>query len=175
MQRKTNKPKQGFTIIEVMIVLAIAGLILLIVFLAVPALQRNARNTQRKADVAALLAAYSEFVTNNNGTQPATCSGTSSVVMGNTQPTSTANVGYFNQGCSQTGAMPAGGASKVFLLTGYANGGGFSTAAKDMVVLDPGANCAAGGVTSAGAGRAIVALYEIETGPGTYGPVCQQS
>jgi prepilin-type N-terminal cleavage/methylation domain-containing protein len=33
--------KKGFTIIEVLIVLAIAGVIMVIVFLAVPALQRN--------------------------------------------------------------------------------------------------------------------------------------
>ena len=45
--QKTSEQK-GFTIIEVMIVLAIAGLIILIVFLAVPALQRNGRNTQQK-------------------------------------------------------------------------------------------------------------------------------
>ncbi|HPW47952.1 MAG TPA: prepilin-type N-terminal cleavage/methylation domain-containing protein, partial [Candidatus Saccharibacteria bacterium] len=36
-----KKDQKGFTIIEVLIVLAIAALILLIVFLAVPALQRN--------------------------------------------------------------------------------------------------------------------------------------
>src|SRR5581483_1304696 len=57
----------GFTIIEVMIVLAVAGLILLIVFLAVPALQRNARNTQRKSDVARLSSAVSNWVSDNNG------------------------------------------------------------------------------------------------------------
>lgn len=61
---------KGFTIIEVLIVLAIAGLILLVVFLAVPALQRNARNTQRSNDVATTLGAVNEFVNNNNGTLP---------------------------------------------------------------------------------------------------------
>jgi prepilin-type N-terminal cleavage/methylation domain-containing protein len=70
-----RKRKEGFTIIEVMIVLAIAGLILLIVFLAVPALQRSARNTQRKNDVSSLLSALSEYTDNNNGTLPATCAG----------------------------------------------------------------------------------------------------
>lgn len=66
--RKNNS--EGFTIIEVMIVLAIAGLILLIVFLAVPALQRNARNTQRKNDAASYSAAVSEDTNNNNGVIP---------------------------------------------------------------------------------------------------------
>lgn len=65
-----EKRQQGFTIIEVLIVLAIAALILLIVFLAVPALQRNSRNTQRNNDVAALASALSNYASNNNGTLP---------------------------------------------------------------------------------------------------------
>lgn len=64
------KNQKGFTIIEVLIVLAIAGLILLIVFLAVPALQRNSRNTQRRNDVSAILGAVQEYANNNNGTLP---------------------------------------------------------------------------------------------------------
>jgi prepilin-type N-terminal cleavage/methylation domain-containing protein len=44
--KSINKPKaHGFTIIEVVLVLAIAGLIFLIVFLALPALQRSQRDT----------------------------------------------------------------------------------------------------------------------------------
>ncbi len=65
-----KKKTDGFTIIEVLIVLAIAGLIMLVVFLAVPALQRNSRNTQAKNEAAALLGAVSEYVSNNNGKLP---------------------------------------------------------------------------------------------------------
>jgi prepilin-type N-terminal cleavage/methylation domain-containing protein len=65
-----QKRQEGFTIIEVLIVLAIAALILLIVFLAVPALQRNARNTQRKSDVANLASAVTNFEGNNSGAIP---------------------------------------------------------------------------------------------------------
>lgn len=64
------KNQKGFTIIEVLIVLAIAGLILLIVFLAVPALQRNSRNTQRRSDIAGIQAATANFASNNNGSLP---------------------------------------------------------------------------------------------------------
>ncbi len=70
MSKNATKHNKGFTIIEVLIVLAIAGLILLIVFLAVPALQRNARNTSYKGDAASLLGAVSEFSNNNNGKVP---------------------------------------------------------------------------------------------------------
>lgn len=75
MTSKLQKQEKGFTIIEVLIVLAIAGLIVLIVFLAVPALQRNSRNTQRKNDVSAIGGALTEYVNNNNGSIPATCNG----------------------------------------------------------------------------------------------------
>ena len=53
-----------------MIVLAIAGLILAIVFIAVPALQRNSRDAQRRADISALQSAVATFVGNNNGQIP---------------------------------------------------------------------------------------------------------
>src|SRR5438270_11644926 len=70
MLNKLKKSNEGFTIIEVMIVLDIAGLILLIVFLAVPALQRSSRNTQRKNDAAGIAGAISNYVSNNSGTLP---------------------------------------------------------------------------------------------------------
>lgn len=68
LRTKNNK---GFTIIEVLIVLAIAAVIITIVLLAVPALQRNSRNTQRRNDVSAAIAAVSEYLNNNSGQYPA--------------------------------------------------------------------------------------------------------
>lgn len=62
-----KKRQEGFTIVEVMIVLAIAGLIILVVFLAVPALQRNSRNTQRNNDASLIGAAVNECLNNRNG------------------------------------------------------------------------------------------------------------
>ena len=65
--RIASKDERGFTIIEVLIVLVIAGLIMLIVFLAVPALQRNSRNTQRTNDASLIGGAVNECVNNKNG------------------------------------------------------------------------------------------------------------
>lgn len=67
---KKLRNNKGFTIIEVMIVLAIAGLIILVVLLAVPAVQRNARNTAIKNDASALAGGISEFESNNDGSLP---------------------------------------------------------------------------------------------------------
>jgi prepilin-type N-terminal cleavage/methylation domain-containing protein len=63
-----NKKMRGFTIIEVLIVLAIAGVIMLVVFLAVPALQRQSRNTQRRADASHMAALITEWQANHGGT-----------------------------------------------------------------------------------------------------------
>lgn len=64
---KNIKHKQGFTIIEVVLVLAIAGLIFLMVFIALPALQRSQRNTQRRDDYSMLVTAVNSYMASNNG------------------------------------------------------------------------------------------------------------
>jgi prepilin-type N-terminal cleavage/methylation domain-containing protein len=65
-----KKDKKGFTIIEVVLVLAIAGLIFMMVFIALPALQRNQRDTQRKNDLSRLETALTQYTSNNRGSLP---------------------------------------------------------------------------------------------------------
>ncbi|MDR3297792.1 MAG: type II secretion system GspH family protein [Candidatus Nomurabacteria bacterium] len=67
--------KKGFTIIEVVLVLAIAGLIFLMVFIALPALQSSQRNTQRGNDLDRFLTAATDFASNNSGRLPFTIKG----------------------------------------------------------------------------------------------------
>ncbi len=70
---KTNtKSKKGFTIIEVTLVLAIGGLIMMMVFLALPALQRAQRDTQRTDDVSRLITQLNQYQSNNRGKLPGT-------------------------------------------------------------------------------------------------------
>lgn len=71
MKNLTQKKRtEGFTIIEVMIVLAIAGLIMVIVFIAVPQLQRNERNTSRKNVIDRIVTEVNNYAGNNNGSIP---------------------------------------------------------------------------------------------------------
>lgn len=72
MNTQTNK--KGFTIIEVVLVLAIAALIFLMIFIAFPALSRGQANTARKNDASAIAAALNTYRTNHNGTLPTTYS-----------------------------------------------------------------------------------------------------
>lgn len=90
-----KRKSEGFTIIEVMIVLAIAGMIILVVLLAVPAVQRNARNTAIKNDASAIAGGISEYESNNNGALPAAISqtaGSSDVTIGTGSTTANAKV-----------------------------------------------------------------------------------
>ena len=65
--KNVKKNNKGFTIIEVVLVLAIAGLIFLIVFLALPRLQRSRRDTQRKNDGGNLVAQLENYGSAHNG------------------------------------------------------------------------------------------------------------
>ena len=68
MTKENIKSKKGFTIIEVVLVLAIAGLIFLMVFVALPALQRSQRDTQRRNDLSRVDTSLVQYQTNNQGT-----------------------------------------------------------------------------------------------------------
>lgn len=68
--RQSTEGAKGFTIIEVVLVLAIAGLIFLMVFLALPALQRGQRDTQRKDDLSRINTQISNYQGSNRGSIP---------------------------------------------------------------------------------------------------------
>ncbi|MEI7683129.1 MAG: prepilin-type N-terminal cleavage/methylation domain-containing protein [Candidatus Saccharibacteria bacterium] len=136
-----KKRQEGFTIIEVMIVLVIAAVILLIVFLAVPALQRNSRNTQVKNEAAALLGAAAEFTSNNGGVSPlATDNGS---ILGLTK----------NKNITALTVVP--------LSAGVMGTPGVPTA--NTGVLMVGGKCS-GTTAVAGTARQIALLYLAETG-----------
>ena len=116
MLRNIKKRSEGFTIIEVLIVLAIAGLIMVIVFLAVPALQRNQRNNARNADGARIAAAVNECLANRNNVTTA-CDTDGEIEQGTmsqlTSISGTASVTsariQFNRTCDSQGASDVAG------------------------------------------------------------------
>lgn len=82
MQKRIQQRKEnGFTIVEVLIVLAIAGMIILVVLLAAPALQRNGRNTSMKSDASAVAGGITEYQSNNDGLMPTSVAGTGTVIV----------------------------------------------------------------------------------------------
>jgi len=146
-----TKNQKGFTIIEVLIVLAIAGLILLIVFLAVPQLQRNSRDTQRKNDISKILGATQEVLNNNNGQ-------ISSLSTANVIAAEGTLSYYANTEPSAVTAMAAG----------VAAGSGLNATTTDTVTIYTKATCdGTTGKAISGSARQIAVVYKIESGGGT--------
>lgn len=151
---QNKKRKEGFTIIEVLIVLAIVGLIMLIVFLAVPALQRNSRNTQRRNDISTYLGAVNEWKNNNNGKTPVTADLTTANGINNL-----ANLGTLTEPTAvQTGARN-------------------TAVTVDNMELVTGAKCdtATVGNTVAATGRSVAVRFAVEGSNGAPVPQCQES
>lgn len=154
MLNKNQKRKEGgFTIIEVLIVLAIAGLIMLVVFLAVPALQRNSRNTQYRNEASQLLTAYSE-VSSNNGGSVLTDSDASTVLAA----VKTKNITTLHIGAGATGGTAP------------------STGETDEALIRTGAKCSSPSsfTTSTGSTRQVAILFNVETASSTQ-PQCVDS
>ena len=178
-QRRILPSETGFTIVEIMIVLAIAGLILLIVFLAIPALQRSSRNNQRKQDVQTILEALSHWELQNSGNVPA--------YVGNA----------WASGACKPDNPPAGGDN---FLPNYVTQLTYYTSEEVQSTISPvgmgdnlgkppetDVNCVNifnhekcntngdGSASFRGASYSdVVALYAIETSNGSYDSVCQQ-
>lgn len=149
-----NLRDDGFTIIEVLIVLAIAGLIMLIVFLAVPALQRNARNTTRKSDVSSLASAISEYVNNNDGQLPNT--GGNCGTASNCPFISNWKPGYYTAG-------------EVNYTDNTASGQMLGDPGSvDKIAIASYMTCSGEQATSSGASaRSVAIVYDVETGGGS--------
>lgn len=82
-----KKMKKGFTLIEIVIVLAIAALIMVVVFLAVQGAQRNQRDQTRRDIVQRTKAQLEQAKGNNNGTYPAADATFANTYMGATSGT----------------------------------------------------------------------------------------
>ena len=67
-----QKNEKGFSIIEVVLVLAIAALIFLMVFIALPALQKSQRDNARKQDASNVASALNTYKGNKRGKLPVT-------------------------------------------------------------------------------------------------------
>ena len=77
-----KKSTKGFTLIEIVIVLAIAALIMVIVFLAVAGAQRSQRDTALRNAAARTLAAAEAYASNNSGNYPANVAAFSTYTVG---------------------------------------------------------------------------------------------
>ena len=152
--------EKGFTIIEVVLVLAIAGLIFIMVFAALPALQRSQRDTARKNEISKVLSAITTYQSNNRGQSPAADDAFGKYVDSTTSggtitlPSGTIVTNY-------TGALP----KTLGTATTPAN--------QDTIVFVIGAKCDVNDNVVKGSARQAAAVIQLEDGGGVY--YCQTS
>jgi prepilin-type N-terminal cleavage/methylation domain-containing protein len=158
-KQKRTLNNEGFTIIEVMIVLAIAGLILLIVLLAVPALQRNARNTTIKNDASSLAGSISTFESDNNGSTPTGAAGTGTVVVSGGAGT-VSEKATLNNSTIVSATSPAGGDIVGSVVTDVPTSNVYAVFGKSC------AAAAAAVSTGATSSRSVALYYVTETTSG---------
>ena len=109
----TRNSKKGFTLIELVIVLAIAALIIVGILLAVNGAQKSRRDSQRKSDLARVLANVETWESNNGG-KPPTAGQWTAPVFG--QATSGMNDPLTGQPYTGAGLAAPGGAQSAGIL-----------------------------------------------------------
>lgn len=148
----TQKEK-GFTIIEVVLVLAIAGLIFMMVFIALPALQRSQRDTQRKNDLSRAMTAISNFSADNRGNLPTNWATFETQYLTNNGDTF----------IDPSGAGSTDTSATRYLFAPGVNGdltGSFSNDTQNIIYYNTSAICTSGGgIDDAGSRRVAIRMY----------------
>lgn len=160
MSRQQLKEK-GFTIIEVVLVLAIAALIFLMVFIALPALQRNQRDTARKQELQKVVAAVTTWQSNHRGSSPAASDWVDFAK-------------YLDAGAPNGANEIELTTVKVVLTTTQPAADSTGSASKDIVQLavPSGCNSNGDGFGTANSSRQAAAVVQLENGESFY---CQAS
>lgn len=169
--------KSGFTIIEVVLVLAIAGLIFLMVFIALPTLQRSQRDTQRRSDLGRVSSQITSFQTNNGGKLPGGDS-VSKVEVGSTSvPSCDASdkksaacfiANYMNGvGASENEFVDPDGTAYGMNISNYTSGTNYATTFDHVIYIVKKAKCNGETVVESKNARDFAVAYKLE-GNGTY-------
>lgn len=170
--KQLTRKDRGFTIIEVVLVLAIAGLIFLMVFLALPALQRGQRDTQRKEDLSRFLSQVTSYQSNNKSAVPTAATVTTSSGTACTTIAVSTFITNYLEGTSfadpQTGSLycvvSSSGTAPTIVSSGSYTGGAIINYAVGST-----ASCSSGAPTASGTGRKIAVSVALEGG----GAYCQ--
>ena len=156
---KQELKQKGFTIIEVVLVLAIAALIFLMVFIALPALQRNQRDAARKDVLGKVASAVTTYQSNSRGQQPANGAALKGYVDG-TDPGSTKS-----DDDSYTATSSDTFVDNNYIVTVDKNKTGTDHADTNVVQVITGAKCnASGNAAVSGSTRNAAVLIKMENG-----------
>lgn len=172
MSKKQNN-KKGFTIIEVVLVLAIAGLIFMMVFLALPALQRNQRDTQRKNDLSRVIAAVNNYTAGNRGSIPDLSTGAASFLGSYLSAASDSFLDPLGMASGQTAYTIGASPVETYIFTSRTTtlAGSSASANQNVIYFSSGYVCGSDGTVVSGGTRKIAFRIVLESG----GVACQNN
>lgn len=156
---KQELKQRGFTIIEVVLVLAIAALIFLMVFIALPALQRNQRDAARKDVLGKITSAVTTYQSNNRGLQPVKGTDLQGYVDGTDAGSTKSDDGNYTASASDTLV------DNNYIVTVKNGITGVGNADTNVVQIITGAKCNTGGNAAvAGSTRNAAVIVKMENG-----------
>ena len=168
MYTTLKKVNQGFTIVETLIVLAIAALIITIILIAVPDLQRSGRNTNILHDAQNVASAVQTYEGNNQGAIPTqTTAGvlivSSGVIVIGTSSGASASAHVQQTDSIYYAAALASSGTEAVAYSGSGAASATNMGPGDIVVV-PDSTCGTVGTTNTVSydGRSITILYPIE-------------
>lgn len=159
---------KGFTIIEVVLVLAIAGLIFLMVFIALPSLQQGQRNSARKSEASTVISAVDTYRGNNRQADPTTAGQLSTIINGNTTGVLDSKAQIYLVATSYT-------AARTLTPSSTATQASDNTIAQDEVNVFIGYKCGTTNTSLVKGTAKQVAVAVIQEGGSTGSVYCQNS
>ena len=175
MKKRGITSRNGFTIVETSLVLAIAGLIFLMVFIALPALQRSRRDTDRREDMILLVDKIKKFQSNNRGALPSGTGDITGVTYSESAADTTSWAGFYKNYLGNNFIDPAGSAYTLNIYdcgsnvvnTDCTNKGNIGTATfpNDFkIIIVRQASCNGEKAVASSNPRKLAVLYKLEGG-----------
>lgn len=134
MSKKMNK--KGFTLIEVVLVLAIGGLIFLLAFLAFQQVSRNRRDSSRRSDASRIVAEIQNWRGDRGAFPVASVALTSNVCTGGATPAPTSFQAFLRSHMCRDNDFRS--PQNSYTTRGFFDSG---TAAVDSIIFAPGVDC----------------------------------
>lgn len=164
---KQELKQKGFTIIEVVLVLAIAALIFLMVFIAFPALQRNQRDADRKEVLGKVTSAITTYQSSKRGAQPTSGKELAGYVDGESAEGQESDVSKEEgkESADYRGTDNDTLIGNNYIVTVSSKGTGHGVASRNVIQVFTGSKCnETGDAAVAGSSRSAAVLIQLENG-----------